>query len=209
MIPELFSVGKSLKAVYDFSQKASNFFLTKKIDAFNENPQSEKSKEFWAKLKDDHQEFEKIMELLIHHLISAESTVKAKYIRNLVDSYSEGKIDWLMFCRMNFILSQIYTFDLEKIVEFYYGSESKLEKNDEERFFTLGLVNHVRNRSNVVDLAMTKDLEVKYEKNDLGEIFVDCVLHDEKIKISQRHQKEVEKSFDCYNKVMKNLLHHK
>lgn len=195
MIPELFSVGKSLKAVYDFSQKASNFFLTKKIDAFNENPQSEKSKEFWAKLKDDHQEFEKIMELLIHHLISAESTVKAKYIRNLVDSYSEGKIDWLMFCRMNFILSQIYTFDLEKLVHTYYGYSSEVDNSYKERFFTLGLLDH-KVKYLVGEESVTKedlnDLEIEYEENELGKIFIDCVLLKEKERIIEQVKVESE-----------------
>lgn len=195
MIPELFTTGKTLKAVYDFSQKASNFFLAKKIDAFNENPQSEKSKEFWTKLKDNHQEFEKIMELLIHHLISAESTVKAKYIRNLVDSYSEGKIDWLMFCRMNFILSQIYTFDLEKLVHTYYGYSSEVDNSYKERFFTLGLLDH-KVKYLVGEESVTKedlnDLGIEYEENELGKIFIDSVLLKEKERIIEQVKVESE-----------------
>lgn len=51
MIPELFSVGKSLKAVYDFSQKASNFFFDKKDRCFQRKPAKRKVKGILSEIK--------------------------------------------------------------------------------------------------------------------------------------------------------------
>ena len=75
--------------------------------------------------------FEELQEQIIHSITQAESVVKARYIKNLTEAYCEERIDWLTFCRMNFILNQIYTFDLKSLVMFY--NDETAEKLTDEK----------------------------------------------------------------------------
>ena len=148
---------KAIKLLYDAACYAKNRFLIKKIEAFGADPQTESSKEFLRSLTSE--KFEELQDLLIHSLNSAETLEKAKFLRRLMTSLCEGKINWQQFGKMNFILNQIYTFDLIKLAEFYHGNKSKIDNNDKERFFTLGLLNHKTNHLWGNDTVTKKDLK--------------------------------------------------
>ena len=185
---------KSVKLLYEAAKYAKNRFLMKKIEAFGANPQSESSKKFLCTLTPE--KFEELQDLLMHSLNSAETVIKATYLRKLMNALSEGRINWQQFGKMNFILNQIYTFDLEKLAEFYHGIKSKIDKNDKERFFTLGLLNHKTNHlwgNDTITKKDLKELETKYECNDLGQLFVDSILFEEKRRITQQYTEATQK----------------
>jgi hypothetical protein len=190
---------KGIAQLYKGAEHVSNRFLMKKIEAFCKEPQSELSKKFLESLS--REKFEDLQDLLMHTLNSAESVLKSMYLRKLMNSLCEGKIKWLEFGKMNFILSQIYTFDLTKIAEFYYGDKFKIGINDIERFFTLGLLNH-KTKYLSEDKTVTKeDIETKYEENDLGHLFIECILFEEKKKIAKQFADDQKKNWDNCKKM--------
>lgn len=197
---------KAVKLLYDGAKHISNRFLIKKIEAFGKDPHSEPAKEFLSSLSVE--KFEELQDLLMHNLNSAESVVKAQYLRKLMNSLCEGRINWLQFGKMSFILNQIYTFDVEKIAEIYYGVSSKVNKSDKERFFTLGLLNH-RNKhlwgNDIVTRKDLKEMETEYDKNDLGQLFVDSILFEEKNRIAKQYTEETQKYWDNYSKFFESL----
>ena len=198
---------KAVRILYDCARSLSNRMLMKKIEAFAAEPQSEKNKKFLNSLSPER--FEELQDLLMLSLNSAESVIKAQYLRKLMNSLCEGRINWLQFGKMNFILNQIYTFDLEKIAIFYHGDKSKIDNNDKERFFTLGLLDHKKNHlwgNDTVTKKDLKELEIDYETNDLGELFVDCILFNEKTKIAKEFAEETNRNWDNYQKFLESFL---
>lgn len=201
---------KAVKTFYDAASYARNRFLMKKIEAFGADPQNETSKEFLCSLSLE--KFEELQDILMHSLNSAETVVKAMYLRKLMNALCEKRITWLQFGKMNFILNQIYTFDLVKLVKFYHGNKSEIGENDKERFFTLGLLNHKTNLFGGNDTVTKKDLkklEIEYECNDLGQLFIDCILFEEKNRITQQYAEETKKNWNNYSKLITSLINNK
>ncbi len=148
----------------------------------------------------------------MHSLNSAETVVKAMYLRKLMNALCEKRITWLQFGKMNFILNQIYTFDLVKLAKFYHGNKSEIDENDKERFFTLGLLNHKTNLFGGNDTVTKKDLkklEIEYECNDLGQLFIDCILFEEKNRITQQYAEETKNYWNNYSKLITSLINNK
>ena len=162
---------KALVDIYKGAQSLSNYFLMKKIDAFYENGDFDENlvKDLQEK---SIQEWETIQDSIMHSLTHAETIDKARYTRILVESLLKKEIDYDIFMRFNFILQQLYSFDIPKIVEIKY----KIEKNANlcERLHTLGLTSKV----NLEHHDNTLPLVNKYEITQLGNKFIDVFLSD-------------------------------
>ena len=132
--------------------------------------------------------FEELQEQIIHSITQAESVIKAIYIKNLTKAYCEEKINWLTFCRMNFILNQIYTFDLKSLVMFYNDEIAKdiadeMTQNKMNFFAQLGLMDY----TNIHDAMGESPL---FEKNEFGRLFIECVVPD----LDEESQKKVQEN---------------
>ena len=162
---------KALVDIYKGAQSLSNYFLMKKIDAFYENGDFDENlvKDLQEK---SIQEWETIQDSIMHSLTHAETIDKARYTRLLVESLLKKEIDYDVFMRFNFILQQLYSFDIPKIVEIKYN----IEKNANlcERLLTLGLISKV----NLEHHDNTLSLVNKYEITQLGNKFIDVFLAD-------------------------------
>lgn len=171
---DIISGVKSVKALVDLyrgAQSISNYFLMKKIEAFYENG------DFDEKLVRDLQEksiqeWESVQDSIMHSLTHAETIVKARYTRLLTESLLKKEIDHEIFMRFNFILQQLYSFDIPKIVEIKY----KIEKNSNlcERLLTLGLTSKVNLKHHDNTLSLVNE----YEITQLGNKFIDTFLAD-------------------------------
>jgi hypothetical protein len=161
-------------SMYRGAATISNIFLAKKIEKFGKAPFSKRGKKFIRDMNPD--KFEKLQEQIIHSLTQAESVLKALYIKKLTEAYCEEKINWLTFCRMNFILNQIYTFDLKCLVMFYNDEIAKdiadeMTQNKMNFFAQLGLMDY----TNIHDAMGESPL---FEKNEFGRLFIECVVPD-------------------------------
>ena len=158
------------------AKTAHNHFLENKILKFAENPLSEESRKFFEDLaQKDGKQLEKIIDQVIHSLTKAESILKATYLRNLLDALCQGKIDWGEFFRMNFILNQSFTCDLESLVMFYNGELTanpayEITQNKMNHFAQLGLADFTN--------AMSTEVNDLFEKNEFGKKFIECALPD-------------------------------
>lgn len=181
---------QAIASIYKGAKTISDVFLARKIEKFAEEPFSEKSKEYINSM--DVNKFEELQEQIIHSLTHAESVLKALYVKNLTSAYCENKIDWSTFCRMNFVLGQIYTMDLISLVKFYnYEHDEEVTQNKLNQFAGLGLVGI----SNIYD-AEGMSLSGMYPQNEFGRKFIDCVLLD----LDKESKKRIE---DRQNAMMK------
>ena len=161
-------------SMYRGAATISNIFLAKKIEKFGKAPFSKRGKKFIRDMNPD--KFEKLQEQIIHSLTQAESVLKALYIKKLTEAYCEEKINWSTFCRMNFILNQIYTFDLKSLVMFYNDEIAKdfadeMTQNKMNFFAQLGLMDY----TNIHDAMGERPM---FEKNEFGQKFIECVAPD-------------------------------
>jgi len=158
---------QTVMCMYNAAKIASNLFLTHKIENFAKEPFSEKSLNYISEM--DQSKFEELEQQIIHALTHAESVVKAIYVKNLTEAHCRGDIDWLTFCRMNFILSQTFTFDLKTLV-LYYNDEISEEITTNRMYFfaQLGLVDYTH--------AMSTEVHDLFNKNDFGANFIKCAL---------------------------------
>ena len=157
--------------LYKGSKMLSDAFLMRKIEQFAKEPFSEKSKKFIACMDAD--KFEKIQEQIIYAITQAESISKALYAKRLVEAYCEQNIDWSTYCRMNFILCQVFSHDFVALVTYYNNElDSEVTQNKLNQFAQLGLVDY--------NLYGDDELpwEYKFLRNDLGRNFIRCVLFD-------------------------------
>lgn len=171
---DIISGVKSVKALVDLykgAQSISNYFLMKKIDAFYEKG------DFDEKLVKDLQEksiqeWETVQDSIMHSLTHAETIDKARYTRLLTESLLKKEINHENFMRFNFILQQLYSFDIPKIVEIKY----KIEKNSNlcERLLTLGLTSKVNLKHHENTLSLVNE----YEITPLGDRFINVFLSD-------------------------------
>ena len=172
------------------AKTAHNRFLENKILKFEENPLSEEGQKFFEDLAQrDGAQLEKIIDQVIHSLTQAESILKATYLRNLLDALCQGKIDWGEFFRMNFILNQSFTCDLESLVMFYNDELTtnpayEITQNKMNHFAQLGLADFTNRMSTEVN-----DL---FETNEFGKKFIECALPD----VDKRSKERVNKRMD-------------
>ena len=165
---------KAVVQMYKGAKSLSDIFLTKKIENFGNAPFSEKAQKFIEEMNPD--KFEELQEQIIHSITQAESVIKAIYIKNLTKAYCEEKITWQAFCRMNFILSQIYTFDIKSLVMFYNDETAnnvtdEMTQNKMNFFAQLGLMDY----TNIQDAMGESPM---FEKNEFGQKFIECVAPD-------------------------------
>lgn len=162
---------QAVRAMYESAKIASNVFLARKIKKFAEEPFSEKSRKFIDEM--EREKFQELQDQIIHALTQAESTIKAMYLKKMTEAYCEKRIDWLTFCRMTFILGQIFTFDFESLVKFYnYEFDGDVTQNKLMLFAQLGLVD-----SNINDEGDVSMCDA-FSRNNFGRIFIECVLSD-------------------------------
>lgn len=143
----------------------------KKIEAFYEN--GDLDEKLVRDLQEKSiQEWESVQDSIKHSLTHAETIVKARYTRLLTESLLKKEIDHEIFMRFNFILQQLYSFDIPKIVEIKY----KIEKNSNlcERLLTLGLTSKVNLKHHDNTLSLVNE----YEITQLGNKFIDTFLAD-------------------------------
>lgn len=162
---------KDLVDLYRGAQSISNYFLMKKIEAFYEN--GDLDEKLVRDLQEKSiQEWESVQDSIMHSLTHAETIVKARYTRLLTESLLKKEIDHEIFMRFNFILQQLYSFDIPKIVEIKY----KIEKNSNlcERLLTLGLTSKVNLKHHDNTLSLVNE----YEITQLGNKFIDTFLAD-------------------------------
>lgn len=160
--------------MYKGAQAISDIFLTRKIEKFAEKSFSEESKKYIEEMSDE--KFEQFLEQIIHTLTHAETVIKAMYVKNLTEAYCNQKINWNTFCRMNFIIGQIYTFDLKSLVLFYNEDtpeieEDEITQNKLNHFAQLGLLDY----TNISDAMGETPM---FETNDFGKKFIECALPD-------------------------------
>lgn len=162
---------QALLDMYKGVKTISDVFLARKIEKFAEEPFSEKSQKFIDEM--EREKFQELQDQIIHALTQAESTIKAMYLKKMTEAYCEKRIDWLTFCRMTFILGQIFTFDFESLVKFYnYEFDGDVTQNKLMLFAQLGLVN-----SNINDEGDVSMCDA-FSRNNFGRIFIECVLSD-------------------------------
>ena len=161
----------AVSELYKGSKALSDKFLMRKIEAFAKEPFSEKSKKFINKIDAD--KFEEIQEQIIHVLTQAESVIKALYAKRLTEAYCEQNIDWSTYCRMSFILSQVFTYDFVALVKYYNNEfDCEVTQNKLNQFAQLGLIDYNLYGDNDTPWAY------KFLPNDLGRSFIRCVLFD-------------------------------
>lgn len=162
---------KALVEIYKGAKSVSDIFLMKKINAFYED--GDFNEELVDALqKKSIQEWETIQDSIMHSLTHAETIDKARYTRFLVESLLENRVDYDTFMRFNFILQQLYSFDIPKIVEIKYN----VEKNTNlcERLLTLGLVLKEALEYHEGTLSIVN----KYQITELGNKFIEVFLSD-------------------------------
>ena len=161
---------QAIASIYKGAKTISDVFLARKIEKFAEEPFSEKSKEYINSM--DVNKFEELQEQIIHSLTHAESVLKALYVKNLTSAYCENKIDWSTFCRMNFVLGQIYTMDLISLVKFYNYEHDEEVEYDEHVWLSLKnaavLVNSISDAVRKID----PDNAESYKKNTAAKAVV-------------------------------------
>ena len=108
----------ALSTLYKSCVSINSRFIVKKIEKFSEKPFDQKVVEDFIKSIGVYQ-WEEIQDAIIHQLTQAESIVKAGYERNLVESLLTRKVTENEFWRMNFILQQLYTFDIKELERLY------------------------------------------------------------------------------------------
>ena len=170
---------KVLVDVYKGALSISNFFLMKKISAFYEN--GDFAEDLLEKFKSQSiQEWESVQDIIIHSLTQAESIDKARYTRMLVNALLNKEIEFVEFERLAFVLQQLYSFDIPKIVEIKY--DRIIDDGLGSKFASLGLLNKSapRPKNGILGLGDT------YLVSSLGHTFIRVFLrdYDEKIKNS-------------------------
>ena len=163
-----------VKTVYTITKTSlaiKEKFLLKKflnfIKSFNEHNVDEKEIEKRKKAIDNNEKwiYEEI-EFLLIYLDNMDSVRKSKLLAKLYNEYLNKKIDWERFCQYTEIANRLFSYDMDRIIEFYNFSSPKIDKG----FSYFDLTSYSR----LVGLGlMEKEVDFGQDMTKFGNVFRD------------------------------------